>query len=350
MASIEPASNPGTTSNPQRDAEATIFRAVLCWIGFFVPVSFEIYIHVGHGFGRDAILGEDEIMPKELSCFTDFSELICRVCLAQVMVAMLVFFLRALSHRQAGQWWQMALGASPRQYMPALISSFITFGVGLWGCIVGDEGLPLWALRYSHICDIFCHAIISSALVGLGFDLLVAIHEERLVKLIKQFVQCDDTIESHGVSGLGNEPEFGEINNHSFGTLQNALASVVVNRRTCRRALQIGIMWACWIFIFIAYTLAWLRPDLAPDWMKVMIDFIGRFCWAGITFWIVTSILSIGVPENSSERNEPDQLTSSILLLPTFDQFEALRGRVESRSKDGPDETLPHPRARPNHS
>ena len=23
------------------------------------------------------------------------------------------------------------------------------FGVGLWGCIVGDEGLPLWALRYS---------------------------------------------------------------------------------------------------------------------------------------------------------------------------------------------------------
>ena len=32
----------------------------------------------------------------------------------------------------------------------------------------------------------------------------------------------------------------------------------------------------------------------APQWMQTMVDFIGRFCWAGITFWIVSSIASIG--------------------------------------------------------
>lgn len=274
----------------------------MCWIGFCVPVVFEVYVHVLRGFSREEILGEEEKLPTQMSRFLDFSELICRVCLAQVMMATFFFMARAVIHNKVRQGWKQLCGTSPRQYLPALLVSLVTFGVGLWGCLVGDEGLPLWALLYSHICDIFCHAIVSSALMGLGFDLLVAIYKGKLIDFLKKFVRCDDTIEAHGV--YAEEP-LGEMHDYSFHD-SFVSPSRSESGRSClrilRRALQFSLMWASWIFIFVSYTLAWCRPDLAPHWMTAMVDFIGRFCWAGISFWIVSSIASIGTNDSTSHE------------------------------------------------
>lgn len=240
----------------------------MCWLGFCVPVCFEIYVHILHGFSRQEILGEEDALPPELSGFLDFSELICRVCLAQVMMATFFFLLRALIHNKVRQGWKQLCG-KPRQYVPALLFSLITFAVGLWGCIVGDEDLPLWALRYSHICDMFCHAIVSSALMGFSFDFAVALYKGKLMDFLKNFVRF--------------------------------------------------LMWASWIFIFISYTLSWERPDLAPAWMTAMVDFIGRFCWAGITFWIVSSL---GARASGSEGTSPG--ASSSFLGPRMEVRQTL--------------------------
>lgn len=274
----------------------------MCWIGFCVPVVLEVYVHVLRGFSREEILAEEDKLPKQMSVFLDFSELICRVCLAQVMVATVFFMARAVLHNKVRQGWKQLCGTSPRQYLPGLLVSLVTFSVGLWGCLVGDEGLPLWALLYSHVCDIFCHAIVSSALMGLGFDLLVAIYKGKLMDFLKKFVRCDDTIEAHGV--YAEEP-LGEMHDYSFhDSMVSPSRSESRNSfcRLLRRALQFSLMWASWIFIFISYTLAWFRPDLAPQWMQAMVDFIGRFCWAGISFWIVSSIAGIGMNDSSASN------------------------------------------------
>jgi len=298
----------------------------MCWLGFCVPVCFEIYVHILHGFSRQEILGEEDALPPELSGFLDFSELICRVCLAQVMMATFFFLLRALIHNKVRQGWKQLCG-KPRQYVPALLFSLITFAVGLWGCIVGDEDLPLWALRYSHICDMFCHAIVSSALMGFSFDFAVALYKGKLMDFLKNFVRCDDTIEAHGVAT--DEP-IGEMHHYSFETFisgsQSRSDDVKSCRRRARQTVELLLMWASWIFIFISYTLSWERPDLAPAWMTAMVDFIGRFCWAGITFWIVSSL---GARASGSEGTSPG--TSSSLIGPRMEVF---RQTLEERCKE----------------
>jgi len=280
-------------ANQTPEAEISCLRRFLCWAGFFVPVCCEICVHAKQGFNRSEILREDGLLPPQLDEFPTFAELICRVCLAQVLMLMVWQFGRALAHKKVCQFLSVSFQHSaPSHLLPALALALFTFVIGVWGCHVGDEGLPAWALSYSHICDIFCHGIVASALMGLGFDIARAAREGWLLNLLKQFVLCQDTVEAHGVSGREGETEFGQFLTLSFHSTQSA-SEAHAGRKSLCDILRICFMWASFIFMLWAYTLSAYFPSLAPEWIGTFVDFVGRFCWAGISFWLVSFALSM---------------------------------------------------------
>ncbi|CAE7384821.1 unnamed protein product, partial [Symbiodinium sp. CCMP2456] len=279
-------------ANRTPNAEISCLRRFLCWAGFFVPVCCEVCLHAKQGFNKSEILREDGLLPPQLDEFLTFAELVCRVCLAQVLMFMVWQFGRALAHNKVCQLLSSCQHSTPSRLLPALALALFTFAIGVWGCNVGDEGLPAWALSYSHVCDIFCHGIVASALMGLGFDVVRAAREGWLLNLFKQFVFCQDTVEAHGVSGREGETEFGQFLTLSFHSTQSASEAHAGHKSLCD-ILRICFMWTSFLFMLWAYTLSVYFPGLAPEWIGTFVDFVGRFCWAGISFWLVSCALSM---------------------------------------------------------
>ncbi|CAJ1346020.1 unnamed protein product [Effrenium voratum] len=328
----------GRSSEPLNEREsreeATCWRSLLCWFGFFIPVGFELWVHLLHGFDRQEILGEEDALPKQLRGFLDFAELICRVCLGQVLVFSAWQLARAVFHCKVGVLMGQICEASPlvRQWLPALLLTLFTFGVGVWGCFVGDEGLPLWALRYSHICDMFCHAVVASALMGLGFDLTSEAHQGRLLDFLVKFFLCLDTIEGHGVHSEDAEPEFGDQVAFSFCDQSQHQSHARV--RWAFNVCRICSMWASFLFMFFAYTFTVYIPESAPPWVDVTVDFIGRFCWAGISWWLMVSILAC-----AASRPAGAGTSHSFTCQPaTFDVLQACRPRGSFGQQDHQDQ------------
>jgi len=268
-------------------------RALLCWTAFLVPAFFELHIHIVSGVSRDVFEREEicsfSTCSRQWKEFLEISELICRVCLAILLAGYSWELARAVVHDNVCRWVRDSFHAdTSRSFMCAVVLSLFTFIVGVWGVAVDDDGLPLWALVYSHCADCFCHSIIASSIMGFCFDSLVAAKEGWLKSFICQFLTCLDTIEAHGVSSHDSPGEL--FNLQSFLHSDEQQAQRHRRRRLWMKRARLVYMWFVFIFIFYAYTINTYTPDDAPKWMGIIVELLGRLCWTGIAWWLMISI------------------------------------------------------------
>ncbi|CAE8590414.1 unnamed protein product [Polarella glacialis] len=270
------------------------YKRTICWAGFMFPWLLEVYVHLRCGIGNHVFDREDS---KEIK-FITLTELVCRTCLVVVLAGMLWDFSRAALHCQIGKCIRVTYvggSASPyRTLVPAIALSLWTLGVGIWGVIVGDHGLPLWAEIYCHFADVFCHAIIVSALLGICVDFSAAAVGHRLTSFLTHFLLCTDTIEAHGVTGLGgfdaHHPR--AVDELSFAHTSRDQEQCHAQHRLACSALRAVYIWAVFLVTLWAYILD--SFFVAPLWMRTLLDFLGRLCWTGISWWITVAVLTSG--------------------------------------------------------
>lgn len=275
------------------------FRRVLKWSGFFTPVIAEVAFHFHHGLSRATFDLEETCEASDSDCsplwasFLVFAELICRVSLAVVLADAVWQLCRAALHPGGiGIWLRhsLELDGHPwsrhRVYIPASALSILTFVVGMWGTVVGDGGLPLWAAVYSHVAEVFCHAVVFSAFGGGCGDLLAAASGGKLKALFGRCLRCFDTIEAHGV-GRDHEGHAGEMVFLSFehrDSLQHARHELC---RPCARRARLIFVWSAFLATLAGYVASAYFPDASPAWVGMLIDFLGRFCWSGLAWLMV---------------------------------------------------------------
>merc|ERR1740130_1491076 len=76
-----------------------------------------------------------------------------------------------------------------------VLLSAITFTIGVYSISVDDSVVPEWVAAFCHICDIFCHGIVTAALAGLLYDAALAIKMCSFCQFITAFLLCRDDME-----------------------------------------------------------------------------------------------------------------------------------------------------------
>eukprot|EP00929_Paragymnodinium_shiwhaense_P035557 TRINITY_DN19171_c0_g1_i11.p1 TRINITY_DN19171_c0_g1~~TRINITY_DN19171_c0_g1_i11.p1 ORF type:complete len:358 (-),score=26.30 TRINITY_DN19171_c0_g1_i11:1544-2617(-) len=277
------------------------FRCVATWAGFFVPVMMEMYIHSRFGITKAVFELEEvcagAVCSQEWQQFLTFAELVCRVCLAVGLARFFVDGWRAALHSELGAHCRSAFehdgSLRLRVAVPASAASIFTAAVGLWGMLVSDKQLPMWAAIYSHFADVLCHSIIASALIGVTCDLGHAISKGETKKFLKNFFVCLDTVEAHSVASPRAEIETDTIVDDAFlhiseDHLQRHLLYRSVGRY-CRRA----VVWVVFLFTLTCYVIDSYTTCELPEWISSVLDILGCLCWVGIAWWLVTLVASL---------------------------------------------------------
>eukprot|EP00448_Togula_jolla_P027729 CAMPEP_0170650470 /NCGR_PEP_ID=MMETSP0224-20130122/45819_1 /TAXON_ID=285029 /ORGANISM="Togula jolla, Strain CCCM 725" /LENGTH=161 /DNA_ID=CAMNT_0010982133 /DNA_START=40 /DNA_END=525 /DNA_ORIENTATION=- len=147
----------------------------------------------------------------------------------------------------------------------------MTVIIGAWGVLAGPD-LPLWAAVYNHVADIFCHAIVTSSLVGVVIDLSLAVVKCRVGHFVADFCMCKDNIEQHSVTGrCGMAAE--------DSAQPNADQS------------QAGSTWLMFVFFLCFYVLD--HRGEVPETVHKTLSLLGIACWAGIAWWVVDRLVRL---------------------------------------------------------
>jgi len=170
--------------------------------------------------------------------------------------------------------------------------STFTLCVGIYAALNDDDDIALWVVAYCHFCDDLCHSIMLSAYVSLLFDAAVAAMHGHLWELMKQLLNCYDSIEAHAVSGHHD----GNLNHAMDQCFLHRDAAQAARHARCRpyvKAARLVFIWSVFLFVAWAYIMANYFEHSAPPWTPLFIDLLGCFCWAGITWWIVESMIQV---------------------------------------------------------
>lgn len=279
-------------------------RCLLQWTGLGAGIAMEVCIHLRYGLSNQTFEAEEECeladgdVPYRCQALTIF-EIICRVCLTVALSAMLWEFTGAVSHRQADQCLLRTFFGkhSKKRYIvfPMMLSISLAI-VGSWN-VLAEDSLPSGGALVCHLADILCHGIVMSALAGLAWDGGVAIHAGTCGKFMRNFALCNDTIEAHGVADADADSSHSEASHASVADL--ARSSVDVGRTV--------LIWIFTLMVFVGMILDSYYPDVLPTWASTALALEGTWCWAGIAWWIGSSLPCCCSEKEDSEKEEEDE-------------------------------------------
>lgn len=268
-------------------------KLCICWSFFTGYVILEITIHSCYGLEKSVL--DDEASGKllhfPLHIYVAFAEAICRACVVVVLVAMIWECGHALLHSLAHlfRYIQVTYAGdanSPHAvWIPAVFFSIFILVIGTWSVVANNE-IPLWALIVCHFMDTLCHAVVTSAIGGFCFELLLAVWQGKLSVFVMNLLTCTDTIENHGVTGAEKYESKDDLEVPPL-ELECSVSFHDKSRPEvmCARS---AIFWSVLVFTISAYLLN--QWGDAPKLVSYGLNLLGVFCWAGIVWWLVGCI------------------------------------------------------------
>jgi len=271
-------------------------RSALIWAAFASSFVVEAAVHIALGVGASVFEAEEQckllrstIEPYRCSVFL-FCEIICRSCLTIMVTSMLwnVIVVTRCSD-VSGSLCRVFEGDGTllrisSRLFAAVVSTFILC-LGVW-CALDEDSLAPWAVGLCHVCDMFCHGAVLSALVGIVYDVyMVGRSHHRIV--LWNLLCCRDTVEAHGV---GNDPVQVQYIPMDFMEFSRAAFIWVLNLLT----LAAAIADVCF-------------PDRTAEWVSTATKLEGCICWSGIAWWLTQSMVD-GLSErlNRSQKTSPE--------------------------------------------
>jgi len=256
-------------------------KPILCWIGAALVWAVEIVIHATCGFSKDAFEMEEEGDCKDWiwARWLIVVEGICRSGTAVVAVGVLWTFFS--THCKSGRLPEIL--SCPTSFCELLkralwfILPAFTLAVGLVVAFHGNE--PEWMAVFAHICDIMCHTVITTAIIGFLHDLVLVGLHGGLKSLTYAYLCCFIELEA---SGLGEGPVPGIHDKTYFDELRALRAS---EWQVCRTLL----MWLAFAAVTIIYVLINSGAKLLVE-IRIGIGALNASCWATIAWAVVNGI------------------------------------------------------------
>mmetsp|Transcript_23593 Transcript_23593/g.42629 ORF Transcript_23593/g.42629 Transcript_23593/m.42629 type:complete len:357 (+) Transcript_23593:102-1172(+) len=265
----------------QTDHSKLGLKPFLCWTGALMIWVIEIVIHVTCGFSKDAINLEEEGECADW-IWADYLVVIEGICRSG-MAVLCVGLLWTLAGNHRNSRTRPPPLSCPRSITKlAKTASWFslpvfTLAVGLMGAFNTKE--PEWMTVFSHICDVLCHTIITSAIIGFLHDLAVVICDGGVRSLIYAYGCCLIELEA---SGLAEGVNPGSHDETYFEELRVMKRS---NWQICRAAS----MWFVFLTVAGVYVLLSCGAKL-PVEFNTGIAVLNAACWATIAWGVVQGI------------------------------------------------------------
>jgi hypothetical protein len=250
------------------------FKAIICWtatFGVFV-VQVTLYTNCGleHCHGEE---GWD--------AFMDFTELICQSGLVVVLASMLWELVRALKECKVKAYFATTFFSDNDGLAVTLIGfafSFLTMTCLFWR-IWNKASAPFSIQLYAYIADLFCHAFIASAVVGIIYDFLMAVKQSRAGAFLWSFATCQDDVEGHGADL------------EKFGTDQRVELEPEAAEPVdwCKAS----VMWVLFLTSVILNKLHGNHLDVGADWVSKVLGSLGSLCAGGLSCALVCALFHV---------------------------------------------------------
>lgn len=266
-------------------------KTVLCWLGASMIIASEFTLHAtckkSVVFKQE---GDVKCMAAELIFYFQFLEGVCRCCTAIVLVDMIwaVMVQMDLTTTTYDPTSPMS-PASPVtrketegfidlwRFLPRLIA-LVTLYVGCAPALF--EHPSGWVNFYAHFCDIACHTVITTAIIGIIYEtsrgcFALTCDGSQDCGILKGYCCCQVHVTA---DGLESGPILGSRQFEDFEVLQVQGFSWVV---------------AKWL-VFCGVALMYLRriqdEDHFPRFLEICFTALNASCWAAMAYAISESL------------------------------------------------------------
>jgi len=280
--------------HPRPVTSMASFKAIICWtatLGVFVVHAFLYY-----NCGIEHCKGEER-----WDAFMDFTELICQSGLVVVLASMLWELVRALKECKVKDYFVTTFFSDDDGLTVTLIGfafSSLTMTCLFWR-IWHKASAPFWVQLYAYIADLFCHAFIASAVVGIIYDFSVAVKASRAGAFLWNFAICQDDVEGHGADL------------EKFDTDETVEMEPV--EAEAADWIKASVMWVCFITCCILNKLHGNHLDAGADWVSKVLGSLGSLCAGGLSCALVCALFH--AEEGASKVIHHSMQSKSIMNL-----------------------------------
>lgn len=310
-----------------------ILQTCACWAAAASLVSVEVYIHCSapHG-GWDRSRYEKEGILAGLSWWSTYLAVCEGVCRSGLSVALVNLFwdtCSASEQNRLGPFLRETFFSDHLRATSAIKLVFASFTliVGMWSVLLdNDSNVPQWIAAYSHVFDVFCHAIVTAALVGLLISVLGALRQCKLRPFVLAFLLCNTDIEDHGLRRS-------RTSSTDINPLVEALEETAVPQAPSAgepgNMRKLCLLWLTFIVVLTGFVIGHIKALPWP--LDTAISVLGGLCWVGIA-WSLTEAANDTASALTCpclELGQCCQCLSNFAAMPLYDQALAEAAGIE---------------------
>ncbi|CAJ1364450.1 unnamed protein product [Effrenium voratum] len=197
----------------EEEADTDVVKTILCWIGAWPRKSVKGFLEFPFTkatcHDKKILLqqdAEERCVSLAALWYLKFIEGICRCCTAIVLVDITwaIIFAGDRSYKRPP-----GLEDLRRTYLASGLTWFITLVTLYVGFASAGLRPSFWVAMYAHICDFFCHTVITTAIIGIvyecirscGLVLLEFAGASHLQGMVLGYCCCQVHVESEGLEG-----------------------------------------------------------------------------------------------------------------------------------------------------
>eukprot|EP00434_Breviolum_minutum_P036732 symbB.v1.2.032559.t2/scaffold3924.1/size48248/1 len=263
-------------------------KTVLCWLGASMIIASELTLHATCKkpieLKED---GDEKCMEEEMIWYFNFLEGLCRCCTAIVLVDVLWAVLVQMDAATAlgDPTLQNDSPRAPAEGQPCLrVGQWLPWSVALVTLYVGFasgcfEKPSIWVNCYAHFCDVACHTVITTAIIGIAYETLRAC----FVSAVEGSQACGWILEGYcccqvdlTTDGLESGPVLGSRNFEDFQVRQGPSWVVV--------------KWLIFLGVAVMYVKRIQDEDHFPRILEMCFISLNASCWSALAFAATQSV------------------------------------------------------------